>query len=58
MNLTRFNEDDIHELRIELAKHRSQMPEEEAERDFQEAAARTRRAIEIIRSQKKEAVGE
>ena len=57
MDLARFNEDDIHELRIELAKRRSSMSEEEAERDFQASAERTRRAIEGIRRQKKEAVG-
>ena len=57
MDLARFNEDDIHELRIELAKHRSQMSEEEIRREINEGAEEMLREIEALRRQKKEAVG-
>ena len=54
MDLARFNADDIHELRLKLAKRRAGMSEEEAERDFQNGAENTRRAIEEARNRKRE----
>jgi hypothetical protein len=49
MDLLRFNTDDIHDLRAQMAEKYRNMPEEEAERDFQRKAENTRRAIEEIR---------
>ncbi|MDR1515425.1 MAG: hypothetical protein LBS45_07005 [Synergistaceae bacterium] len=49
MDLSRFNADDIHELRIQTAERYRNMTEEDAERDFQQKAENTRRAIEEIR---------
>jgi hypothetical protein len=53
MDLLRFNADDIHELRVQTAEKYRNMPEEEAERDFQRKAENTRRAIEEIRAARK-----
>jgi hypothetical protein len=49
MDLLRFNVDDIHELRVQMAEEYRNMPEEEAEREFQKEAEEARRAIEEIR---------
>jgi hypothetical protein len=49
MDLLRFNADDIHELRVQMAEKFRSMPEAEAERKFQEEADEARRAIEEIR---------
>ncbi len=54
MDLARFNADDIHELRMEQAERRSRMSKEDAERDFQESAARIRCAIEELRRRKQQ----
>lgn len=53
-----FDADDIHEMRVQLAKKYRNMSPEEAERDFQIRIEDTRRAIEEIRRQRsKAAVG-
>jgi hypothetical protein len=52
MDLSRFNADDIHELRVQTAERYRNMSEEDAERDFQHKAESTRRAIEEIRRAK------
>jgi glutaredoxin 2 len=49
MDLSRFNADDIHELRVQMAEEWRNMSKEDAERDFKEHAENTRRAIEEIR---------
>jgi hypothetical protein len=49
MDLLRFNADDIHELRVQMAEKYRGMSEAEAEREFQEEADAARRAIEEIR---------
>jgi len=49
MDLSRFNADDIHELRVQTAEKYRNMTKEEAERDFKQHAENTRRAIEEIR---------
>ncbi|MDR1134031.1 MAG: hypothetical protein LBL05_07685 [Synergistaceae bacterium] len=49
MDLARFNADDIHELRTQMFERWRNMPEEEAEREYQSKAENTRRAIEEIR---------
>ncbi|MDR3281391.1 MAG: hypothetical protein LBT23_12880 [Synergistaceae bacterium] len=49
MDLSRFNADDIHELRVRNAEKYRNMTKEEAERDFHEHAENTRRAVEEIR---------
>jgi hypothetical protein len=49
MDLLRFNADDIHELRVQMAEEYRNMPEGEADREFQEEAEEARRAIEEIR---------
>jgi hypothetical protein len=54
MDLSRFNADDIHELRIQTAERYRNMTEEDAERDFQRKVENTRRAIEEIRRAKTE----
>jgi hypothetical protein len=54
MDLHRYNVDDIHEWRVQMAEKYRNMPEEEAERDFQRKAENTRRAIEEIRRDKTE----
>jgi hypothetical protein len=56
MNLSRFNADDIHELRLHMAERYSQMLPEEAEADFQRRAEGSRRAIEEIRRARADAV--
>jgi hypothetical protein len=54
MDLHRYNVDDIHELRVQMAEKYRNMPEEEAKRGFQRKAENTRRAIEEIRRAKTE----
>jgi hypothetical protein len=49
MDLLRFNADDFHELRVQMAEKYRGMSEAEAEREFQEEADEARRAIEEIR---------
>ncbi|MDR1564858.1 MAG: hypothetical protein LBS74_07880 [Oscillospiraceae bacterium] len=45
MDLLRFNADDIHELRIELAERKKAMSKEESDRDFKNSVEAMRRAI-------------
>jgi len=45
MDLLRFNADDIHELRLELAERRKTMSKEEAELDFKIHVEKMRHAI-------------
>jgi hypothetical protein len=52
MDLLRFNADDIHELRVQMAENYRGMSKEEAEREFQKEAEEARRAIEEIRRSK------
>lgn len=52
-----FDADEIHEMRLEVAKLHATMTKEEARRERQKHAENTRRAIEEIRLQKKQAVG-
>jgi hypothetical protein len=49
MNLARFDVDDIHELRVQMAEKYRNMPKEEAEADFRRQVESARRAIEEIR---------
>ncbi|GHS87045.1 hypothetical protein AGMMS49957_06230 [Synergistales bacterium] len=56
MDLLRYNADDIHEMRVMTAEKYRNMPEEEAERDFQKRAENTRVAIEEIRRGKEKTV--
>jgi hypothetical protein len=53
MDLSRFNADDIHELRMQMAENYRGMSEDEAEREFQKEAEEARRAIEEIRAARK-----
>ena len=43
-----FDCDDIHRIRVENAERRSKMTKEEARRDIENGAEKTRRAIEKI----------
>ena len=52
MDLARFNADDIHELRVQMFERWRNMSPEEAEREYQQKAENTRRAIEEIRRAK------
>ena len=52
MDLSRFNTDDIHELRTQMFERWRGMTPEEAELDYQRKAENTRRAIEEIRRAK------
>jgi hypothetical protein len=52
MDLARFNADDIHELRTQMFERWRNMPSDEAEREYQQKAENTRRAIEEIRAAK------
>ena len=51
-----FDADDIHEMRVEVAKLYSTMTKEEARRDRKAHAENTRRAIEELRRQKNKVV--
>jgi hypothetical protein len=53
MDLSRFNADDIHELRVQMAEQYSKMTPEEARRAINEEAENTRRAIEKLRAARK-----
>ena len=44
-----YNCEDIHRIRVEMAEKYSNMPKEEAERDFKQHVENTRRDIEEIR---------
>jgi hypothetical protein len=54
MDLLRFNAEDIHELRVQMAERYRSMPKDEAELEFQKEAEEARRAIEEIRATRKE----
>jgi Tfp pilus assembly PilM family ATPase len=54
MDLSRFNVDDIHELRVQMAERYRSMPPEEASLDFQRQAEAARQAIEEIRQRESE----
>jgi hypothetical protein len=54
MDLLRFNAEDIHELRVQLAEHWRSMPPGEAERDYHKQAEEARAAIEAIRAARNE----
>ena len=47
-----FGADDIHDLRIELADRRKNLPKDEAEREFKSRVERGRQAIEEARKNK------
>lgn len=53
-----FGCEEIHKLRVEMADKYRTMPKEEAARDFKEKVEGELHAIEEIRRQKKEAVGQ
>jgi hypothetical protein len=50
MDLLRFNADDIHELRVQMAEKYRSMSKDAAEREIQKEAEEARRAIEEIRA--------
>jgi hypothetical protein len=47
-----FTEEDIHNVRIQMAEAYRKMSPEEAERDFQQRVSRGNRRIEELRKQK------